>query len=386
MKLQSIREVSLVLSLGLGFASVAWAKQISVQSASVSRIREVSAQPAACPLGTRYRFTALPNPIGLNIDSIYSGVDMNSSGIVTARLHSPTIGTVDFLWNSRTSSYLETRLQPSQRDLRTLAISDRNELMGRAGLPTWRQVPAVRNTQGVLEYLLPEQMFEGATEAWLRAIQSSGAVVGDAYFSSQPTYSSAFYSADRQNFHLIPSHGATFSSATAVNDRGFAVGQLVYRAPDVPETQRSFLYSASSRQSVILSGMEAYSAQRPVAINRSNQVLVSTSSNYVLWSSSGQRLLDLVSFGPASLNDSGHFVGTEFTGNTYQAVVHKAGQRLVLDDALSHDVDLVDFSIYQALKINNSGEILVKYAHRPTVGNPDGYYVYRYGVVRPQCR
>ena len=143
----------------------------------------------------------------------------------------------------------------------------------------------------------------------------------------------------------------------------------------------------------MLSGLDDYEGQSVKGMNNRNDLLLGLvdhdsilPSGIKKWSQGVLSSVDILSQGPSALNDRGEIVGSKFFSDFARAVIIRNGQTLRLDTMISPAVNLTDFVIYEASRLTNNGEIMVKYAHRPPPSeNPQQYFIYRYGVLLPNC-
>lgn len=335
---------------------------------------------------TRYDFIPLSIPIPENESTEYRDLDMNSNGVVTAFARTEGSGSTsysaDFQWNSESGDFLNVTMNPNYGNFRPRLINDRNDLLG-----TVPGANAVQNTNGNLfvidnSAIIPNGLWGGAS-----AINRHGAITGTV--TSQLYRREAYYSADYQNFQLIPTLGASYADPVALNDNGKVVGQLFTDGSAF--SQGVFLYNSADETVISIPGLDGYENKTPIALNNRDQILFSLidyqalqPSGVFLWTAGTFQPLDLYQVVRGALNNLGHVLGRDMTwqGNigTSTAALIKNGQKIILHDHLTSEVDLTDFRITHGVKNTDSGRLLVQYSFQ------DGSdLIRRYAVLKPRC-
>lgn len=379
--------VTMVAFLGL----VSDLKAKSIQSSpATSKLREIEARPYCRP-STAYRFVPLATPIPTNVDSTFHQTSMSSSGLVSTLVYTPGSGNASYVWNSSTNQFVSVELNIPNDGFRSYANNSRGERAGIV-LDMGRPTPAVRRASGVLELFPPSAIDENGVVAYLYHLGENGAIAGSLYASDR-LYPGAFYSHDRLSFQIIPSLGSDQQYIGAINDSGYAAGVLSFNSGQgYLDENEAFLYSYENQAMTVIDGIEGISVQSVLSMNNQNEILLSGTrggvSGIYKWSQGNFTSTPFFANGSASINDNGHMVGTSpINDENYGAALIKNGQIYNLQASLSNPPNhLIDFRIYEAKKITNSGDILVKYAHRPPESeNPQHYYVYRFAVLKPNC-
>ncbi len=377
-----------LLSLGVIFGNpdlfsqtISGIRPLSVQSGSISAV------PTSCPNAPTYRFQPIGSPIPTTIDSTFTNLDLNNRSEVLATVYTYGYGQFGYVWNSRTRVFRDVReFTDIESFLYATHLNSRGDIAGYSlSLEANRRSATWQTTSGIVDTVEASEILSGLNSAEYRAINNHGMVAG---VVSNPSAPIGFFSRDRNNFETIPALGADRSNVIAMNDQGTVVGELSFGAES-----RAFRFDPGIPTSITttLPSLSGYERQAATAINNQGQILVNVQdqqgllpSGYLLWQQGMTFNLNLLNSMRAAINNLGHIGGTD--GNSWLAVVIKNNNRYTLQNHLSPQVNLQSFSIYAVHDINDHGEVLVKYAYRPTIGNPYGNLIYRYAVLQPNCQ
>jgi len=207
-----------------------------------------------------------------------------------------------------------------------------------------------------------------------------------------PGLSRGFATRDRTTLISLQESVGQRTFTRAINDLGLIVG--AYENPTTTERQ-AFLFNtlqpATPPTLLTAPSLQDYDFLDAVAINNQNKILIKAKDFsginpnlvYVYDNGVAEPLNLIASDYPAALNNLNHYVGTTSIDGDFRAVLIRNGSTINLQSRLETPPNLLNLIFYQANHINDAGEILVKYAYKPTAQSS---YVYRFAVLQPVCQ